>query len=284
MATNGIDPTLLAGPTRNAFQALEDLFDSYGLKSLAPKILEYSRAGYDGATASYMLQNTSEYKTRFAGNELRRQGGISVLSIPEYLSTEKSYQEAAAAYGLPKGFYDSPDDFSKLIGSGISGQEFATRASYAFKYAQSTSPESRALLHQYYGVDDSHLAAYFLDPTKGQALLDRQANSVDIGAAAARNNVGLSRGKAEQYADQGVSAAQAASGASQAAGVLQGGEGNIAARFGQTYTANDATDEFIGNSASAARKRNLLNQQEQSLFAQGEGTVKSFSTDNAGSY
>ena len=283
-ATAGIDPKKLSGPTRNAFLALEDLFDSYGLKSLAPKILQYSQAGYDGATASFMLQNTDEYKKRFAGNALRAKAGFAVLSPAEYLSTERAYKDAAAAYGLPKGFYDAPDDFAKLIGSDISGQEFATRAGYAFKFAQSTNSDTRALLHQYYGVDDSHLAAYFLDPTKGQAILDRQAQTVDIGAAAMRNNIGLSKDKAEQYADWGLSTAQVAAGASQAEGVMLGGEANIAKRFGQSYSSDDAADEFIGNSASAARKRNLLNQQETALFSVNEGTTKSFSTDNSGSY
>lgn len=269
---------------RNAIAALNNLFQGYGLGSLAPKIADYVKQGYDNDTAALLLQDTSEYRERFAGNELRRQKGLAVLSPAEYLSTERAYKDAAQAYGLPKGFYDNASDFAGLIGTDISPTEFSQRAQHAFQFTQSGNGEARDMLRQYYGVDDRHIAAYFLDPGKAQAVIDRASSAADLGGAGLRQGIGVGKDRAEMYVDQGVSQQQAESGFGQASAVLRGGEGAIAARFGQTYDANDATDEFVGGLASAARKRNLLNQQEQNLFAAGEGTTKSFSTDNSGSY
>ena len=94
----------LTGANRDAATAVLNLFTQYGLASLAPKIVEYIRNGYSADTASIMLQDTSEYKTRFAGNAARVKAGLSALSPAQYLSTEKSYGDVMRKYGLPAGF------------------------------------------------------------------------------------------------------------------------------------------------------------------------------------
>jgi hypothetical protein len=55
-------------------------------------------------------------KRRFAGNQQRRKLGLPVLSPREYLETEAAYRQVMESAGLPRGFYDSPDDFSSWIG------------------------------------------------------------------------------------------------------------------------------------------------------------------------
>ena len=91
------------------------MFNNYGLGTLAPKITEYVQQGFSPDTVTLKLQETPEYKQRFAGNESRRKSGLSVLSPKEYLATEDAYRQIMRSTGLPKGFYDSPDDFSKFI-------------------------------------------------------------------------------------------------------------------------------------------------------------------------
>src|SRR5690348_11115489 len=59
----------LPGQERDAYAALKTLFDSYGLGSLAPKILQYLQNGFGADTITVLLQQTPEYKQRFAGNQ-----------------------------------------------------------------------------------------------------------------------------------------------------------------------------------------------------------------------
>jgi hypothetical protein len=46
------------------------LFNNYGLGTLAPKITEYVQQGFSPDTVTLKLQETPEYKQRFAGNEI----------------------------------------------------------------------------------------------------------------------------------------------------------------------------------------------------------------------
>src|SRR5690242_4086464 len=71
---------LLTGSNRDAVMALETLFKSYGLESLAGKIYSYVKHGYSADTISILLQDTPEYKQRFKGNEARVKAGLPVLS------------------------------------------------------------------------------------------------------------------------------------------------------------------------------------------------------------
>lgn len=73
---------LLTGADRDAYLAVNALFKTYGLQSLAGKIYDYVKNGYSSDTISIMLQDTDEYKTRFAGNQARIKAGLPVLSPP----------------------------------------------------------------------------------------------------------------------------------------------------------------------------------------------------------
>jgi hypothetical protein len=103
---------LLTGENRDAFMAVNALFKNYGLESLAGKIYEYVKNGYSADTISILLQDTSEYKQRFQGNEARKAAGLPVLSPAEYLSTEASYRQIMQSAGLPSGFYDREERVS----------------------------------------------------------------------------------------------------------------------------------------------------------------------------
>src|SRR5205085_5571275 len=61
----------LKGPERDAFLALSNEFKRFGLESLAGKIFEYVKQGFGADVIALLLQDTPEYKQRFAGNELR---------------------------------------------------------------------------------------------------------------------------------------------------------------------------------------------------------------------
>jgi hypothetical protein len=51
----------MPGQERDAYAALTTLFNSYGLGTLAPKILNYLQNGYGSDTITILLQQTPEY-------------------------------------------------------------------------------------------------------------------------------------------------------------------------------------------------------------------------------
>ncbi len=212
----------LSGANRDAFVALNNLFKSYGLGSLAPKIFEYVQKGYSSDTISILLQETPEYKKRFAGNEERLKAGLPVLSPSDYLNLENQYRQELREGGMPTGFYDSTSDFADLIGKDVSPSELQSRISIATNAATLSPPAYKDALKSLYGVGDSQIAAYFLDPDKALPVLQKQASAAAIGAEALKAGLSLDRSHLEAYATAGVSAQQAAQAYQQIAQDLPG--------------------------------------------------------------
>ena len=75
----GIDG--LTGADRDAAVALTNLFRQYGLESLAPRIVDFIKQGYGPDVITIMLQETPEYKQRFAANDKRVAAGLPALSL-----------------------------------------------------------------------------------------------------------------------------------------------------------------------------------------------------------
>src|SRR5690242_1948646 len=201
----------LYGEQRNAYEALNNLFSTYGLQSLAPKIFDFIQKGYSADTTSILLQDTPEYKERFAGNEMRRKAGLPVLSPQEYLSVENSYRQLMQQSGLPAGFWDQPSDFHDLIGRDVSPTELKGRVEMASQATTLANPAYKRALEEMYGVDQSHVTSYFLDESKSLPMLQKQAAAAAIGAEALKRGLQAQNvGVLENYAQAGVTAQQAA--------------------------------------------------------------------------
>jgi hypothetical protein len=221
----------LTGANRDAFVALNSLFSSYGLATLAPKIFSYIQNGYSADTIALLLQDTAEYKTRFAGNELRKKQGLPVLNPADYLATEASYRQIMASAGLPKSFYDSPSDYATWIGGDVSPTEIKSRVDLATAATTAADPYLKQQMAAFYGVDDAHLTAYFLDQTKALPLLQKQEAAAQFGAEAARRGLLSDPTRMMDYVNQGFSQSQASQGFQQVADELPNLQA-LAQRFG----------------------------------------------------
>lgn len=272
----------LTGDQRNAYAALQSLFKTYGLDSLAPRILEYVQKGYEADTVSLLLQDTTEWKQRFIGNEARVKAGLKALTPSEYLALEDSYKQTMRAYSMPAGFWDQPSDFAKLMSNQVSPDELRSRAASAWQFVQNTSSAERQKLRDYYGIDDAQVAAYFLDPEQGQAVIEKRAAAAGFGGIASRQGFNVGRQMAETWVDQGVSQAQVTQGAADAAGAYEPLD-VMGRRYGQRYTQDDAMNDFVGGLASARRKRQKLAENESASFSGATGTA-SFSSASAGDF
>lgn len=261
----------------DSIELLTSTFNEYGLGSLVPRITEFVQQGYAPEVVALKLQDTPEYKTRFIGNESRRKAGLPVLSPAEYLSTESAYKKVMRDAQLPIGFYDSPDDFAKFIGGDISPSELQERVSIANLSIQNADLYYTDSLRRMYGLNDSDMLAYALDPERAMPLITRQVKAAQFGAEAARQGIqGISTDVAERFTGQfGVTQDQARQGFEQVAMIQPEAQrlSDVFAGQAPAVGLEETTSAVFGGDQSADYKKRLqrLSEMEQSLFAGQSG-------------
>jgi hypothetical protein len=262
---------LLQGADRDAFAALKSLFDGFGLGSLAGKIFDYVKQGYGADTVSLLLQDTSEYKTRFAGNEARTKAGLPVLSPAEYLATEDSYRQILQDSGMPKGMYDNPADFTKWISGDVSPTELKGRVDQASAAMTQFNPYAVQTLDALYGIDSSHLLAYAFDRNVALPELQKQYAAAQFGGEAASRGLATDKTRLENYVTQGLSLSTASQGFEQVAEELPNLQA-IADRWGTTFNQAEEEGSVFGTSDTAVTKKKGLASQERALFNSSQGS------------
>lgn len=272
----------LTGPERDAYVALTTLFDSYDLGSLAPKILSYLQNGFSSDTISLLLQQTDEYKTRFAGNQKRLAAGLQVLTPAEYLSTEASYQQLLRSNGIDPAFA-TRDQYAEWIGKDVSPNELQSRVNMAVT-ATTQAPPSLLQYFNQLGIGAGDLTSYFLNDQNPTPALQLKLNQAQIGAAGLQNNLQVSAADAMRYAQQGVTYSQAQSAYQRISDILP-----TALQLSTIYKSQAPVDqgtlqeEFLGQSGSAQLARERLGQQETAAFSGQSGIGKqSFLQQTAG--
>ena len=265
-------PAGLNAKQQDAYVQVTEMLKDSGLESLAPVLKNLLIQGYAGDTLSYMLQDTPEYKKRFSGNEVRGKAGLPVLPPGEYIATERSYRQIMESAGLPIGFYDSPEDFASWIGQDVAPQEVKSRVDLAVDATNRMDADYKKAMQDYYGIDQNHLAAYFLDQSRAEPYLQKQARAMKVGQAANRNQLGLYKEEAERIATS-TQAENADALMGQAASIWQAGE-NLADIYGTDYNKTDVLEETFFGTASARRKRQKLGELEKATFSQAGGAGK----------
>jgi len=260
---------LLTGASRDAYMALNTLFTGYGLGTLASKIYDYVKNGYSSDTISILLQDTPEYKARFAGNVARQKAGLPVLSPADYLSTEDSYRQIMRQAGLPTGFYDSTDDFTNFIGTDVSPTELQSRVDLASQATATANPAYKEALQQM-GLDTASITAYYLDPTASLPILQKQAATAAIGSEALQRGFNFDQQYAENLATSGITQSQAAATYSNIAGQF-GQLQTLGSIYGSAWTQRQAEDAaFIGSSEATQQQAQLIGR-EKAQFSGGVG-------------
>lgn len=262
----------LTGPDRDAYAAVTNTLKAFGLEALAPAVLGYIRQGYSQDTIALLLPETREYKRRFSANEARKKAGLPVLSPAEYLSVEESYRQIMSAAGLPAGFYDQPDDFTKWIAGDVAPVEIQQRVQVATDLVNNQDPSVKAQFQQWYSHGD--LVAYALDRERTTTILDRQWRAAQAGGAAADQGLSLSQSQAERIAGTGLSAQQERSGITQAA-QLANSAGRLGAIYGADYTDGEAVQDVFFDDPAAQKKRRGLASQERAQFGGSSATQTS---------
>jgi hypothetical protein len=279
-AASGIGADGLTDDQRNAQVVLTNLFGGYGLSSLAPKILDYIKQGYSADAISVLLQQTPEYKQRFAANDQRLAKGLPVLSPAEYLATERAYRQIMSEAGLPIGFYDQPSDFTSWIANDVSPTEVQGRVDAANELLNQADPNELAFMRQHYTTGD--MVAYALDRKRALPLIQKQIHAAEIGGAAAGQQLQIGVDRAEQLAMAGITKDQARQGFGFVKDNLAPTQllGDI---YGTSIGQNDLVDEVFLGDAAATQKRRTLASKERAAFGGTSGQSKtSLSSGSAG--
>lgn len=174
--------------------------------------------------------NSEPFKTRFAANEAIRKRiadgkglpGDRLLSPAEYIEAEKGYKQILQEAGLPEGFYDTPDDFTKLIENSISVAEFTERVNIAKDAVNKADKNIVDALKNYYGLSTADLQAYMLDSQRAFEGINskfkytteeakKMYGAAEIGGAALRAGMTATQATAEEiYKGGKASQAEAA--------------------------------------------------------------------------
>jgi len=271
--------------TENAITNLTSIFSAYGLGGdFANAIRDMVIKGYTADTITLIAQDPNStnplavaFQQRFAGNAMRVKAGMAPLSPAEYIATERSYRQIMTAAGLPKGFYDSNSDFTNFISKDVSPTELKSRVDLAANAVANTDPFYKSSLQSMYGLSTGDMIAHVLDPQAALPLLQKQAEAVKIGTAAARQGYGISATAGENLYTQGVSQAQAEQGFRTIAGAQTAQQklaeiyGGDAAVQGQNLVASTFG---IAGAAYADQQIKALQQKEIGSFSGGSGIAK----------
>lgn len=270
---------------QNAFDYFMSILQSYGLDGFREIAKVVRKAIIDGITdpnqLDLLVRDTEAWHQRFAGNDQLVKNGGNALSVAEYLSVENSMRQVMSQAGLPQGFYDSPDDFAKFIGSSVSAAELQGRVTDAVDLMNRHDSAIQDQLASM-GLSKGDLLAYYLDPKRALPLLQTKYQTTLIGAAARRAGAATSNDYAQQLAELGVSEGQAIQGYGQVAEITPALKqlGDI---YGQDYTQSDAEAEIFQGGSGA--KRRSLSSQERGTFSGSSGTSQSsLGRSGSGSY
>lgn len=258
----------------DAEQVLREYLRPFGLESLAGLMYQNMNTGRITEDMTddeklNTLRDTPEYKERFKANELRRQKGLFELPPTQIVALERQYQATLNANQMPRSFYDSTDDYVNFLAADVSPLELQERIDQGYNAVAQANPEAIRQMKELYGVNESELAAYFLDPVRTKPIIERQARAARIGAEARlQAGMQLTQQQAEELSREGITAEQAQTGFSQ---IFRQQELFTPLAGEEQITAEEQVTGTFGTSAQAAQRIATRRRRRQAEFEGGGG-------------
>jgi hypothetical protein len=236
----------------------------YGLEDMGSDLLAYLRGdGAGSVDATYLhMREDPRYQKRFSGMAEREKNGYDPISEEQYVQWEGQAKSLFDHYGIPADFYDTQEELASFVAGNVSPDELKRRIEGGYDAVFSSPPETLQALQSMYGIDQGHLAAFFLDPTKGEDIIQKRWTAAQIGTQALKTGFGgLTAAEGEQLATAGVTGKEA-----------QGA-------FGMLGQADQLTTDFtreeklgvVGGDEAAKAKLATAAQKKKSVFQAGGG-------------
>jgi hypothetical protein len=184
-----------------------------------------------------------------------------------------------AEAGLPDTFYNTQDDFRRLIENSVSAAELTDRVNIARNALQNADVNTKKALKDYYGMSEGEMTAYLLDSEKAFDLINskfryttaeaqQMYGAAEIGGAALRANQMSDKAFAEEIYKSGKGAQ--AEGAFQSAAANQADYNRLTGLYGEQGGDQDLAREELalaGGSDVTVKKKRLASK-ERAMFAQ----------------
>lgn len=274
-----------AAQQNRLIEITRDYFRTNGMEAFIAGMEKYVRQGYSGDEVMLMLKNDADYKEawgkRFAGNAARVANGLTELLPASYIAMEQGYKSLMLRYGVPTTLFDDANDFADLIGKDVSALELNDRLGEASAYINYSGNDAvKQQLRDIYGLSDSEMFAYVLDPTRTSEYLAsesrRNMNRANVGGAAASAGVKLAAEFRDEVAKMYESAGTSASFAdANSRFTAVATESPMYQRLGALSSVAATSDELVreqfdmaGAGDVAAKKRGLASQERARFSGQ----------------
>lgn len=234
-----VSPEPSAG-TLSAIAIIERTLAEFGLSSLARQAwnLYLKYGSFDRVMED--IRTSPEYNARFPYMQALRKKGRAITEA-QAIETERSYIQIMRSFGLPRGFYDQPDDFRAMIEGEVAPTELRDRVAMAADLVMRLPSDVRTNFERFYGIGASGLIAYYIDPNRAQPLLEQQFMSAQLASSAGRARFALTRPEAETLTARGITPEVAED------------------RFGQLFEARELLQQLPGERERAPSREEQIN-------------------------
>jgi hypothetical protein len=199
-------------------------------------------------------------------NDALTKANRATLSPAEIVNNVIQYEKILKNVpGLPATFY-SDEKMVQYFVNDISPTELTKRVNDAQARIAAADPQYKATIKAYYGMDDTEILGFVLDPSVGEEELAKRQTATALGASAARSNVSVSRQRAEELASLGITETAANVGYGQVSKNLEVSQ-KLASIYNEDITGLQTQleqEQFLG---LASQKRKKLMEQEQASFS-----------------
>jgi len=219
------------------------------------------------------IRDTTQYKTRFKGMELRQKNGYGPISERDYVLIEKEFEQTLRGNGMPKGFYDTKEDFANFIGNDVRQDELNTRLQQGYRAVMETEPGTKEELKRLYGINDSEIAAFLIDPARfQQSEAVKKAEAARRANAAREQGLQLTAAQSEELVARGIGQSTAQKGF-QEIGATQELFNPLTA--GETaITQEEQIAGTFGTNAAAAQRIAQRKAKRKAAFEEGGGLAE----------
>lgn len=161
--------------------------------------------GTDSTEFSLVFQASPQFAAAFPEVAARQKAGLAPMSAADIVNYKGAARSLAQQWGLPAAALDD-QTISDLIVHGVSPSELNDRIAKGFVAVNQAPQAVKDQLLNYYGVTQGDLAHFFLDPTSGEAEINKKVAASQIGAAGITSGFGqLTKEESESLYGQGVS-------------------------------------------------------------------------------
>jgi hypothetical protein len=265
---------------QNALDVVRGYLKQWNLESLENIVLGWMRNKTSADAALMKLRGEGAYKERFSGMELREKAGLAPIDEATYLALEDDYDAWARYYGVEGSFgttaVERQKNFANLIGKNVSAPVFKEFADTVSTRINNADPAIKTTLNRFYGITDTDLKNYLINPSENIKALEAKVTAAEIGAAGIAQGLNVSRGRAEEFVTLDIDQDKARTGFQRIARSLPEGQllSGIYGEEGIRYTQETAEDEEFKGLESAARKRRRLASLAEASFEQSSAITQ----------